>query len=954
MILGSRKRAGRTLGSCFFFRKSNEAHALCTSNPGLQSVEHLALSLVASSAHIERIMFRITALSAFSLPRTSLLAAPGSCSATRLAKAYTDSAFSVHVPKAAKPRKRSDRNDRAHDVHRSPARQQPGGTRRPGSNSASGSTRKERLLALAPLATDLASLPRTVRAQLDTLQDAIDSQDLASVWTAWERLGPNCQHVGRAQHRDILRLSSALSAGAGHVVQSQQWKTRLGEFANAASMTGDVDLITAWFRLLLAHGQFDAVVAIWQHIVRMRLANAPLHEPKPHTPPATEEQAEESRSFVQLDVSRAGVKIEIHDMVCLIAFAYTYSQSPWRVADLFDTVEFGTPFRIFFQSARAKRLHDSLLPHLETATARAANWEAARATLWDIELARGLSSGSGGAQRIARLLGSLFTLRQVDDVHAIFSTAMRACSQSPPWLLMDHASPAAAATVPAQRVRWTESCWSVCLSNFIAAGRIELAMQVWSKFQALKLRPTPRIWNALLDGYGRANNHAAAVQTWTAALNYASTAASASPPDVQMYTTMINIHLRAKHVEEAMALFADMVAASQRNGGQLNVGAETYNAVLNGLFLNRRHAQAQVLLEDMLAKGPAPNIGTINTFLRAHARLGDLQSVASTIRLADKLRLEPDVVTFTTILDALLRQSGESASTDAVAKSLDIMNSLGVQPNVVTYTAMIKACLVGADAAHTDLASQTLLKDSPDRRTQSSNDVRIEAALELLDRMIDAKVAPSEITYTALINGAMQNPDAVAHAFATKSVPARYRAAPKPLSRLGESVETTKRWTQSSPSVSLALLLLEHMKSRGLPLTSATHRCLIEGLCSASADQAAFFRSMDVIDDMMLRTSPPEPSRALGAFASAALKNSKVRPPMAAPGHTTWIVIFSSLLERLEYGPRDKVAVETAARALHTAIQLVREMGSLAGADGGLSLSRLVERAASRLSHLPQ
>ncbi|KAJ1018042.1 hypothetical protein NDA16_004911 [Ustilago loliicola] len=281
---------------------------------------------------------------------------------------------------------------------------------------------------------------------------------------------------------------------------------------------------------------------------------------------------------------------------------------------------------------------------------------------------------------------------------------------------------------------------------------------------------------------------------------------SSKLPDELMYTTMINIHFRAKKKDEAMALLSEMIARSDRNGGKLHVQAETFNAALFGLFINREHTQAQALLDEMLTKGPAPNIGTINTFLRAHARIGDLQALASTLRLADKLKLTPDVITFTTVLDALLRSGSESA-TDAVANTLGIMTSMGVQPNVITYTAMIKACLAGAEVAQLDMASQSMLGDSHNRGRQQRppQEVSIAAALDLLDRMIEANIAPSESTYTALIGGCLQNPDAVAHAIARKSLPRHYCIPPKPLHRLNESNQTVQRWSKESPDVALAL-----------------------------------------------------------------------------------------------------------------------------------------------------
>lgn len=791
------------------------------------------------------------------------------------------------------------------------------------------------------------------------LQRAIDGQNMESIWSEWQGACQRADQLGRDEHRKLLRLCSSYVVGRGETTLADLWNRRLPQIARVASLTGDVDLICDWFRLLLAVGQPDDVVNIWEDMVHIRLAAG---SNGPSTDGASDMHLAEGATdekFIRIDVSSSGDRVDIHDMVCLVAFSCFQSTRVSHYVELFDKLEFGSPFRLFFNMPRAKGLFDSLtLPRCQTpSAARILDWNTTQTKLWSIELARGLSSGSGGPQRIARLLGSLFQMRQVEEAYAIFQAAMRASSQSPPWLSVETQSDSTSSP-QLQRAQWTESCWSVCLSNFIASDRSDLATDVWSKFRERQLRPSARIWNALLDGYGRAKNYEAAQQTWSAAVNQAGADPSTTKlPDEQMYTTMINIHFLAKKIEAGMALLSEMMAKDTKQGGKLHVQAETFNAVVHGLFLNGRHARAESLLDEMMTKGPAPNIGTINTFLRAYARVGDLTYLASTLRLADKLKLTPDIVTFTTILDALLRKGGESA-TEAVVKTLRMMTSMGVQPNVVTYTAMIKACLVGAEAALLDVASKSMLGDSlhKDRRHKSSNQVRVEAALELLDRMVESKVAPSEITYTALIGGCLQNPDAVAHAFETKTVPRPYWAAPKPLQRLKETAQTVQRWSDTTPDVSLALLLLEHMKNRGLSPTTTTFHYLIEGLCSPRTDQAAFIRSMDLIDDMLLRSGPSSaPQRQLGPFASIVLKGKNIFPlSMHAPSHTTWIIIFSSLLDRLEYGPRDRTAAIACARALNTATRLVREMCSLSGAEGGMSLSRLVERAASLTSKLPR
>lgn len=807
-------------------------------------------------------------------------------------------------------------------------------------------TSSRRILALGTAQSRYPAQHDTDSTKLHLLQTAIDGQDLAAVLSAWQQVGSSAWQLGRDEHHKLLRLCASHSFSSPVSSADSRVRDQAPAFASAAWPTGDADLITGWFRDLLANEQHEEIIRIWKELVRTRLESGPKQYSSDDAEVSRSTEQVGNERFVRLDESINGDRVDIHDMVCLVTFACAQSSRSSSLVDLFDKVEFGSPFRLFFIQPRAKQLFKA------TAETSGQTFKPDRTyfsemlpLLQEVELARGLSSGSGGPQRIARLLGSLFQARKVDEAYEIFQTAMKAS-----WLAFEQ--PGQSSGSNPERAQWTESCWSVCLSNFIASGRTELAMKVWTEFQQKQFRPTPRIWNALLDGYGQAKNYSAAQQTWSTAIKQASSDTSiAQVPDEQMYTTMINIHFRAKKDDEALSLLAEMVAHSDRNGGRLQTGAETFNAVLHGLFLNKRQTQAQALLEEMLTKGPRPNIGTINTFLRAHGRVGDLQALATTLRLADKLKLVPDVVTFTTILDALLRKGGESA-TEAVVRTLDIMNSTRVQPNVVTYTAMIKACLVGAEAAQLDLASKSMLGNTVSRK-RSDTSVRIEAALQLLDRMLQAKVAPSEITYTALIGGCLQNPDAVAHAFATKVVPKQYCSAPRPLQRLQETAQVVQRWKQESPEVSLSLLLLEHMKGRGLIPTSATYRFLIEGLCSTRTDHAAFVRAMDLIDEMILRSPSSDPTRKLGPFASSVLEAGGVEDAtLHAPSHTTWIIIFSSLLDRLENGPRNRGATRACSRALATAVRLVREMGSLSGADGGMSLTRLVERAASLTSRL--
>lgn len=906
-------------------------------------------------------MLQIMAVSVVGATRRALLAGIEQQLPKGLARSYSsvETSFSIHVPKANRS---SNRRQALNSKQRS-VRPNHMTNKQRSSQTASTSfaqPRARRLIALRPPEVQQASTSNASDGRLHGLQKAIDGQDLASIWSAWQELGEHIRSLGREEHYKLLGLCTSYAAGLSDRNQAKQWCPRFGEIAEAASLTGDGDLICGWFRVLLANGQPDDVIRIWEQLVGLRLANGPIPSKLHRASEAEEAQEGNSERFIRIDESAQGERIDLHDLVCLVAFACTKSCRAMDFVNLFDRIEFGSPFRLFFNMSRAKRLFEWMRISKGPSSDLVCNtdWSLVQSKLWSIELGRGLSSGSGGPQRIARLLGSLFSMGQVDEAESIFQTAMSAVSQPRAWLSVERWDSSCTASA-GKRVQWTESCWSVCLSEFIACGRMDVAMQVWCKYHECRLHPSAKVWNALLNGYGRAKNYTAALQTWSAAIKQACTkeevgSRACKLPDELMYTTMIDNLFRAKKMDEAMSLFCEMIAKSDRNGGKLEVRTETFNAVVFGLFINGKHHQARAVLDEMLTKGPAPSIGTINIFLRAYARIADLQLLAETLRLADKLKLRPDVVTFTTILDALLRSGGESAR-DAVSKTLGMMTSMRVQPNVITYTSMIKACLVGAEAAQLDMASQSMLGDSrrPTRRQAGQEQVSIAAALDLLDRMIQAKIAPSEETYTALIGGCLENPEAVAHALASKSIARHYCAPPKPLCRLKESKETVGQWMQQSPEVALALLLLEHMKARNLTAPPIALRHLIEALCNPRRDQAAFNRSMDLMDDILLRTQPPEPSRGMGPFVSAVLESKEVSTSsLHAPSHKTWIVVLSSLIDRLEKGSGDRAARVACGKVLSLATRLVREMGSLSGAEGGLSLSRLYERAASLVSRV--
>ncbi len=371
-------------------------------------------------------MLRITAITAVGATRRAVQLSLQQQCPTHMIRSYStaDSSFSIHTPKAAKSHRKPQATSSKQRTTPAPRTSQ-----RSSPSSSSRSSRSTRVLALAN--KHAVSTADSVDPRLLTLQKAIDSQDLASVWLAWQEAGPATRKLGRTEHRKLQQLCSSYLGDVRDASQKQRWREPVFAFASAASLTGDVDLTCNWLRQLLADHQFDQVISIWEQIVAARFESGPIRTPIDNDMEALTAEETSSDRFVRLDVSTDGERVDIQDLVSLVAFACTKtSKSSDLVVDLFDRVDFGSPFRLFFNMSRTKRLFDSVqLP--------VSDWKAIQATLWIVELARGLSSGSGGPQRIARLLGSLFQMRQVDEAYRIFETAMRAATQAPAWLSLE-------------------------------------------------------------------------------------------------------------------------------------------------------------------------------------------------------------------------------------------------------------------------------------------------------------------------------------------------------------------------------------------------------------------------------------------------------------------------------------------------------------------------------------
>jgi len=151
-----------------------------------------------------------------------------------------------------------------------------------------------------------------------------------------------------------------------------------------------------------------------------------------------------------------------------------------------------------------------------------------------------------------------------------------------------------------------------------------------------------------------------------------------------------------------------------------------FNHMLSATFLVPKTgpSAALELFERAIDTMPI-NIVTINTILRHYARKADIPLMNSLFSLASRLNLKPDVVTYTTLVQGLLR----AGRVDVARLVLDKMTAQGLEPNERLCSMLVA-----------DLA-------------KSGSQLGLRRAEEMMAEMKRKGMNTSVVTWTSLISG---------------------------------------------------------------------------------------------------------------------------------------------------------------------------------------------------------
>lgn len=217
----------------------------------------------------------------------------------------------------------------------------------------------------------------------------------------------------------------------------------------------------------------------------------------------------------------------------------------------------------------------------------------------------------------------------------------------------------------------------------------EKAIAAWNVMGQVGLKPSLRTWNLMLDGLRRAGNLNGIKNIW------AKMTKSGVTLDTGVWTTRIAGLVDCGDIEGGLQALDEMARLWEKvpRGDAVQPTIEPVNAALAGLIRRKYHDAADRLLEWAGRKGIQPDVVTYNTMLRPLVReKGRSKDVERLFATMQAQGVRADEGTFVIVLDSSFLENDirdpedQTRIVDEVAAA---MTAAGLELNMKTYGKMI-------------------------------------------------------------------------------------------------------------------------------------------------------------------------------------------------------------------------------------------------------------------------
>ncbi|KAJ0976389.1 hypothetical protein J5N97_018354 [Dioscorea zingiberensis] len=356
----------------------------------------------------------------------------------------------------------------------------------------------------------------------------------------------------------------------------------------------------------------------------------------------------------------------------------------------------------------------------------------------------------------------------------------------------------------------TEDLLCILMCSWGRLGLGKYANEVFGQMPYLGLKPTTRIYNAVIDAMVKANSLDLAY------LKFQQMPSDNCTPDRFTYNILIHGVCRSGIVEEALRLLKQMESTGQRPNvftytilvdgfcnakkvdeafGVLEMMARRNEHACSTLlhclskdgmareaidFISRMGAKGYLpdttvfgvvitsavrslgwtevsmgLFEEMHKEGFLPNLVTYNTLISGHSKVGDVNMAKDVLKMLLEHGFKPDVFTFSSIMDGLCRVYQMDDAFDCFSEMVE----WGVSPNAITYNILIRSLCIVAVIRKSMKLLKTMKEAGIDPDVYSFNALilnfckmkKMDKAQNLFDSMLRLGVVPDRYTYNNAI-----------------------------------------------------------------------------------------------------------------------------------------------------------------------------------------------------------
>jgi len=267
-------------------------------------------------------------------------------------------------------------------------------------------------------------------------------------------------------------------------------------------------------------------------------------------------------------------------------------------------------------------------------------------------------------------------------------------------------------------------------------------------------------------------------------------------PSEHMYSQMIDVLVCNGRLEDALGIFDEMKATHGGKGFGSQGFAVAYAMVVRGFAQRKECGRSLDCYEEMKTGGVKVGLVVFNTLIDACSRVGDMGSAARLFRDMKEEACVPDIITYSTLIKGYCVR-GE---VDEALELFNLMRNKGIRPDAIVFNSLLDGC---AKKQMPELCEQ-VIRDMEEARVTPSNhsasiliklygrcrDVhaafkvmedmprkygfkpnaavytclmatcaangRLDLALDLRQRMVEAGVPRDEKTYSTLLRGALR------------------------------------------------------------------------------------------------------------------------------------------------------------------------------------------------------